>query len=207
VQQVTVVQEQTTPVPAIYTPIPSLLTVNPAGGLVSGGYAGGPFSPPSITYALSNSGASVLTWAANKTAHWLSLSASGGILAGGARTNVTVAINPEANGLAAGGYTNTVGFTNLTSGLGSTTRQVMLAVAAQPPISLGEPRVLGGGRVAMTLHGVTNRVYSIMTSSNLLDRATNWAEVLRLTNAAGQTRFTNPLPAATPQRFYRAKEP
>ena len=58
----------------------------------------------------------------------------------------------------------------------------------------------------MTLQGVTNRVYSILTSTNFLAPLTNWTIVLtNLTNTAGQTTFTNQ-PASASQRYYRAKE-
>ena len=146
-----------------------------------------------------------MTWAVTKTANWLTLSAGSGSLGGGASTYVTLSVNANANSLAAGVYSDTVGFTNLANGLGNTTRSATLVVTVHPPILLTNPRVLSGGRIAMTLQGMTNRVYSIVASSNLLDRLTNWTEVLRLTNTAGQTAFTNQ-PPANSRRYYRAKE-
>ena len=73
------------------------------------------------------------------------------------------------------------------------------------PAALINPRLLEDRGLALTLEGITNRVYAILSSSNLLEPMTNWAEVLRLTNTASQTMFTNPPPANTPS-YYRAKE-
>jgi len=184
---------------------PANLTVGPAAEFASSGYTGGPFSPGSIIYGLTNSGGSNLSWTVTATANWLSLSASNGILAGGASTNVQASISAGANGLAASNYTDTVGFTNLSGGLGDTAYPVNLLVNVHPPVQLSGIRWLSSGTVAMTLQGVTGGVYSIVASTNLLTRLTNWAEVLRLTNTGGRTVFTNPPPPVSPQ-YYRAKE-
>ncbi|OPY70634.1 MAG: hypothetical protein A4E57_00478 [Syntrophorhabdaceae bacterium PtaU1.Bin034] len=102
----------------------SPLAVTPATFTVTG-YEGGPFNPSSQGYAVQNTTASQITWSASKTRNWVDLSPTGGTLAAGASTNVTVAINANANGLAAGDYGDTVTFT---AGTISTTRPVSLAV-------------------------------------------------------------------------------
>ncbi len=84
-------------------------------------------------------------------------------------------------------------------------RPVRLTV--QPPIVLGELQLLSSSSLSMTLHGTSNRIYSIEVSSNLLTLPpTNWIEVYRFTNTMGQTRFTNEVPFPPQQRFFRAKE-
>ena len=80
-----------------------------------------------------------------------------------------------------------------------------MGLAAHPPVRLLDPRLLSEGRFAMTLEGITNAVYAIVTSSDLLARMTNWTEILRLTNTTGQTAFTNPAAPLSPL-YYRAKE-
>jgi hypothetical protein len=166
---------------------------------------GGPFAPTSITYTLSNSGESPCNWLAGSTAPWLTLSPVSGVLAAGGTGTVTATLSAAAGGLAAGAYTNTVGFTNLSNGLGNTTRPVSLLANAHPTVQFSGVNLLTNGMVAMTLQGVTGSVYSIVASTNLLNPLTNWAEVLRLTNTGGQTLFTNPPPPSSPQ-YYRAKE-
>lgn len=92
------------------------------------GKFGGPFSPGSVQYTLSNPGEASIEWTAGTTASWVDLSATSGTLAAGAEITVTVAINPTASSLAAGSYHDTVTFTNTTNGDGDTTRGLNLAV-------------------------------------------------------------------------------
>jgi hypothetical protein len=106
--------------------------VFPAVGLVSSGTVGGPFSPASKDYTLTNTGGQAINWTAAKTQAWVSLSSASGTLAAGASTTVTVSINSSANSLAAGSYSDTVSFTNTTNGSGNTTRAVSLTVNAPP---------------------------------------------------------------------------
>ena len=113
------------------------LSVSPATGLTSSGPQGGPFSPISQTYTLSNSGGDVLSWTASNTANWLTLSATAGTLSVGASTNITASINANAKSLAAGGYSDTVSFTNVTNGAGNTTRAVSLMVTSTNASNFG----------------------------------------------------------------------
>jgi len=108
------------------------LTVSPAGGLTSSGTAGGPFTPASQSYTVTNTGSAPMNWTAAKTQTWVTLSATGGTLAAGAATTVTASINAGANSLAASGtsYTDTVTFTNTTNNTGDTARPVSLTVNA-----------------------------------------------------------------------------
>jgi hypothetical protein len=202
-QTLTVTLGQLTTSWARYT-LPAQLTMSPATGLVAAGYVGGPFTPPSLTYILTNKGEVSLNWLATKTANWLTLSAGTGTLSPGASTNVTISLNGQANSLAAGNYSDTVSFTNLTSGLGSTNFAMTLNVGVHPLVRLLDPWVVNERSLVMTLQGVTNRVYSIVVSTNLLAPVQSWTEVLRFTNSGGETRFTN-VPPSTP-RYYRAKE-
>ena len=106
------------------------LTVSPAGGLTSSGTIGGPFSPTSQTYTLTNTGTASMNWTASKVQSWVTLSAAAGTLASGATTTVTASINSGANSLAAGSYSDNVTFTNTTNNTGNTTRPVSLTVNA-----------------------------------------------------------------------------
>ena len=105
------------------------LVVSPASAFNAGGPPGGPFSPISQTYGVSNSGGASMSWTANSTANWLTLSATGGTLPPGASTNVLAVINTNASSLAIGNYSDTIGFTNTTNGAGNTTRGVNLNVS------------------------------------------------------------------------------
>ena len=196
----------TTIIPATYTRS-GQLGVSPAGQLGFSGFVGGPINPTSQTCLLTNSGEGSLWWSATGMSNWVSLSATNGILARGGQTNISVSINTNASVLTAGSYTSTIGFLNQSNGLGNTTRMVSLSlVAAHPPVLLANPQVLADGRLALTLQGVSNGVYSILGTTNLLEPVSGWTEVLRLTNSGVQTLFTNPPPASAAPQYYRARE-
>jgi Viral BACON domain/Metallo-peptidase family M12B Reprolysin-like len=112
----------------ISTLTPGLLTLTPGGDFVTSGNVGGDFSSTSLQYTLTNTGQQSLNWSAGKTAGWVLLSATGGNLAGGASTTVTVGIGPDASALNAGSYSDLVSFSNLTNNNGNTTRNVFLMV-------------------------------------------------------------------------------
>jgi hypothetical protein len=126
------VGNMTEPVSLTVNPTPAQLAVGPTSEFTSSGYVGGPFSPSSQTYGLTNMGGTTLSWTATITANWLSLSAIGGTLAAGASTNITVSVNANANGLAVNTYSDTVGFTNTGNGAGNTARAVSLTVNPTP---------------------------------------------------------------------------
>jgi len=191
-------------VPALYTRA-AQLNVSPAEGLTASGYVGGPFTPPSLTYTLTNMGETSLDWEVSKTAEWLSLSSASGTLAAGHGAEITLSLNAQAASLVPGTYSNTITFANLSTGIGNTNFPVSLIVAAHPLAHLTSLNLLADGAVAITLEGPPGRVYAILGSANLLTPLTNWPEVLRLTNATGQITFTNPPPAVTPQ-YYRARQ-
>jgi hypothetical protein len=185
--------------------IPSRLGVFPTAGLSSTGYTGGPFSPANIPYTLSNTGEScVVHWWITKAADWLSLSSTNGDLFPWASTNVVVSVNSNADGLAPGNYTGGLAFsfTNSNNSMGRIAVSVSLNVTA---IRLSGARLLSDRSITMTLDAATNRMYSIVVSSNVLTPITNWTALL--TNIPGKTTFTNQPPSSTRQRYYRAKKP
>jgi hypothetical protein len=110
------------------------LAVSPSDGLAASGFQGGPFSPASKTYTVSNAGSGTLSWVANQDKTWVTLSKS-------TENDITFLINENANSLtgspAGTGYTCTVTF----EGNGGTmTRSIQLTVyAGQPPVLAVSP--------------------------------------------------------------------
>ena len=102
------------------------LVVAPATGFAAAGLVGGPFSPNSQSYQLTNNGAASLTCSIINTSAWLTVS-GGGAMAGGANSTATVSLNSDANTLTAATYAATVWFTNQTDG-GAQSRQFTLLV-------------------------------------------------------------------------------
>ena len=115
------------------------LAVTPAAAFDSTGDQGGPFTPATTTWTISNPGDATLSWTAAKTASWLSLDTTGGTLAPGATGAVTATITSAANDLNPGSYTDTVTFTNTTTGRGNTGRTVNLIVRLGPPRIITQP--------------------------------------------------------------------
>ena len=91
---------------------PDTLGVAPVNGFFASGPVGGPFSPASQNFILTNSSASSLAWSLVNTASWLDVSATTGTLAPGATNSITISVSAAANNLAVGNYVATVDLTN-----------------------------------------------------------------------------------------------
>jgi PKD repeat protein len=104
--------------------------LTPTTNFISIGNPGGPFSPVSTIYTLSNSTPGTLSWSAFTSNTWDSLSASSGSLGGKKSTNITVSITSDANNLPYfGSYRDYIVFTNVSAGTQIATRpQVTLQV-------------------------------------------------------------------------------
>jgi subtilisin family serine protease len=93
---------------------PGDLSVTPIGGLAASGSSGGPFSPSSRVYTLTNTSATTIAFTVSKSGdvsgRYVDLSTTSGSLPAGASTTVTVSVGSEANALAAGGYAALVSF-------------------------------------------------------------------------------------------------
>ena len=108
--------------------------VTPGTNFASGGLAGGPFSPPSQVYTLTNSDTIPLFWSVTKTSEWLTVTppATSFTLGAGRSTNITVSVNSNANVLTPATYIDTINFSNTATGV-SFPRGVTLTVGANPP--------------------------------------------------------------------------
>lgn len=107
---------------------PARLDVSPASGLVASGYAGGPFSPSSQTFQVSNPGSYDLDFALSIDKSWLDIAPKSGTIPAGGSTTVTLSINGAAHELPSGTHNATLQIVNTTNDLGSTTRPVTLTV-------------------------------------------------------------------------------
>ncbi|MEQ1850118.1 MAG: M36 family metallopeptidase [Chthoniobacteraceae bacterium] len=97
--------------------LPDDLNVTPNGAIIAAGPVGGPFTPDSQTYTLTNTDPAVpLYWTASSSQPWLTVTPVGGSLAPGVSTTVTAVVTSAAAALAAGSYTGTISFINTTSG-------------------------------------------------------------------------------------------
>jgi len=148
-----------------------ILTVSPADGLVATGSRGGPVSPTTKTWTLSNPGSQSLNWTAAKAAAWLDVSPSSGTLASGASVQVTATVNAPSVQASSGHYVDTVAFTNTSNGMGNTTRPIDVTISP-----VGELVVAPGVDWAATgpLGGPFTPATASYTLSNPGDAALNW---------------------------------
>ncbi|MGD0614039.1 MAG: protease pro-enzyme activation domain-containing protein [Verrucomicrobiota bacterium] len=96
---------------------PDTLVLLPGTGFSAAGSFGGPFSPSSENFSLTNSSAASVSWSLINIPLWLDASITGGTLASGSGTSVTVSLSAVAATLAPTVYTANLGFSNLTSGV------------------------------------------------------------------------------------------
>jgi hypothetical protein len=87
--------------------------LEPATDFFSQGAASGPFTPDGTLYTLSNTGSTVLDWAAAAPDAWVSIAPNSGSLASGSSVDIVVSINdPATASLAVGTYQSVVDWTD-----------------------------------------------------------------------------------------------
>jgi len=124
-------EEQTREAILTISAIPGVLEITPLEDFEPSGEMGGPFTPSSKEYQLTNKGGSSIYWGATKTADWLNLDSDFGHLDPCEATLVTVSLTADANSLEAGIYTDTLTFTDLTN-TQEQTRGVILTINPSP---------------------------------------------------------------------------
>lgn len=92
------------------------LTVSPAGAWTPSGLPGGPFTPHSQSYVLTNSGSVALQWTAASNVTWLSAAPDAGELGPGESALVEVSLNDQTHALPSGIHAAGITFSNITSG-------------------------------------------------------------------------------------------
>ena len=96
--------------------------------LVASGNVGGPVTPTTTTYTVSNSGTTTLDFEVTSDVAWIDLSGATGTLVGGSSASVVVTLNAGVNSLPNGLYVGTLTFTNLTDGDGGGTKPVRVEI-------------------------------------------------------------------------------
>jgi hypothetical protein len=115
-------------------PPPSGLLVEPFTGLISSGPVGGPFTPSSITYTVTNLETSPLVFEATTAASWITLNSTGATIPPQSETYLTIWINDVAETFNHGYYEASVSFINTTDHVGDTERMVVLDVGVPVPV-------------------------------------------------------------------------
>lgn len=110
------------------------LTITPLDGLSSSGIQGGPFSPSSKTYTLTNNSGGNINWSYSLSppADWVNPFSGSGSISPGNSYDLVVSVNQNANNLAAGFYQIDAVITDTTNNF-TTTRPISLTVNSIPP--------------------------------------------------------------------------
>jgi hypothetical protein len=112
------------------------LTVGPAGPAQFNGFPGGSASPAYAQYTVSNSGNAPLSWSASPSAPWIGLSSTGGTLAPGGQTQLSLTVLPGETGpLGPGSHQGSVQLANLSGGPGSTQIPVQLGLGSESSLA------------------------------------------------------------------------
>ncbi len=115
---------------------PTGMRVTPTGGLNAEGPNGGPFTPDSAIYTLTNYETYPLDFTVAKTASWIDLSTMAGQIPAEGTVQVTVSINGTADNMGNGFYSDDVVFTNTTNHDGDTARTITLEIGVPMPVYL-----------------------------------------------------------------------
>jgi hypothetical protein len=124
--------------PSLFIPIEGggqHMLVSPDGSFAATGPPGGPFTPASKVYTVSNNADFPIDYEVTVDQPWLSIDIPAGTVAAGSSADITVAIvTSEAEGLDNGHYEATVTFANMTDHDGDTARAATLDVGVPAPI-------------------------------------------------------------------------
>lgn len=116
---------------------PGVLGVSPAEPWQVTGPVGGPFMPAQTDFTLTNAGPSELSWSVTSAGGWLDAEPVSGQLPPGASQTVRLGLDTATVAAwPAGEYRDSVSFINTTTGLGNTTREVVLTITPPAPVTL-----------------------------------------------------------------------
>ncbi len=116
------------------------LLVTPVSGFSASGAVGGPLSPASFTWTLSNPGDASINWTIATSAPWLVFSSASGSLDAQTSTTVTVTFASDANAQGVGAHSETLVFTNTVNGRGNINLPATLTLRGGiPPQIVAQP--------------------------------------------------------------------
>jgi hypothetical protein len=122
-------------------------TIWPATGFAFVGVTGGPFTPTSGTFKLTNGTSAAVAWTLVSTSSWLAVSAGSGTVASNSTASVTISLASAANSLKATNYTTSLAFSNSTSkvvALIPVTLQISTGMTVAPATGFAPIGAVGG---------------------------------------------------------------
>jgi len=170
---------------------PGQLSIGPILGFFSTGLTGCSDSDTQ-NYYLANPGTDTVSWAASADQTWVALSPASGTLNSGGTLTVAASFNGNVTSLGTGTNLATITFTNTTSALGTTTRQVRLIMSDQiiSPSSDFMPSGQPGGPFSPS-----NKVYTVRNGSTsftlTVSKTATWLNLSATNISLGACAATN----------------
>lgn len=181
------------------------LAVTPSTDFTATGTIGGPFSPLSTDYTLTNSGDSPLNWTASSSENWLNLSADAGALSPNDSTTITLELNANADVLMPGTYSNSLVFSNTSTGKDDVTRTVTLTVNTSVPENIYITNMaLIGADFVVSFDTEGGHDYTLEYSDSLPPSL--WTPIRTLLGDGTFVTITN-LNVPPGHRYYRVRSP
>lgn len=128
---------------------PGYLELSPACDLISTGIEGGPFSPSSHAYEVSNRGGSPVDFIVDGLTGWVDASITAGHLPPGASAMLVLEIGGDARFLAPGSYWTTVRLLDVTPGSAGYSPDISVSLGIEPASS-DRGDINGDGRLDIT---------------------------------------------------------
>jgi hypothetical protein len=145
---------------------PAQMTIRPAAGLNASGPQGGPFSPSSISYALTNTGGEPLNYLVSHTRSWITVTDNGtGVLNPGATISLIGSLNGAANMLADGNYADSITFREI--GTGAIVQRHIALTVTTPPST-------GGSGVDLQVRLASPDIFEITWTSNAVSTSAEY---------------------------------
>lgn len=118
--------------------LPEPLRIAPGSDVIFTGPVGGPFTPATQNYTLTNNGSAPLNWALYNTSAWFNVSSAGGALVrGGPSATVGISVVPADTNLPPGSFTATMVFSNATDSFAQIRHAILDVVT--PPVITAQP--------------------------------------------------------------------
>jgi hypothetical protein len=144
------------------------LLVTQPGSFAANGPYGGPFSPASQTFSITNSAPVSFNWSLINTSLWLNASTGGGVLGADGATNVLFSIGPAANTLPLGTYVANILFSNWNSQIA---QNFSLTLQVTEPLLIAPVGNFSAGGISGGPFSATSEAFTL---TNLGNAAISW---------------------------------
>ena len=147
------------------------LSISPGSGSAFSGVAGGPFTPASEIFQITNESSFAVSWSLVSTSAWLKVQTTSGTLAANAAVNVSVSLAATANALKMGSYSTSMAFANVAA---HSVQEIPVTVQVSQPMSVSPAE---GFAAVGTVGGPFSPGSQVFGITNLSGSSTSWSLV------------------------------